>query len=103
MDSTERFKQYFQQLPDCYRPDAVGIKDLEQVLRDRIERYLNTEIYIGASKPMKGTYSLLSQGSGVSRSYIWKFFNGKSICLTNMNRLADYFGVTYVVSNFPVE
>ena len=81
--------------------DAIGVDQLEEVLRLKIADYLVNRQEIDG-RMRKGSFNLLSQMSDVSSSYLHQFFKGKSICITNMNKLANFFKVKYVVINFPV-
>lgn len=81
--------------------DAIGVEQLESVLRLKIAEFLvNRQTIDGRER--RGSFNLLSHMADVSSSYLHQFFKGKSICITNMNKLANYFNVKYVVINFPV-
>mgnify|MGYP005998112605 CR=1 FL=1 len=81
--------------------DAIGVEQLEAVLRLRIASFLVNRQEI-EGRMRRGSFNLLSQMADVSSSYLHQFFKGKSICITNMNKLANYFNVRYIVINFPV-
>jgi transcriptional regulator with XRE-family HTH domain len=102
MEAEEIIQNCLKNQPKNARFDAVGIDDLEQTLREQIKKYLTTE-FVETDRQVRGTYDRLAEGSGVSKSYINRFYHGKSICIKNMNRLAEFFGVSFVVTNFPVD
>lgn len=80
--------------------DAVGIDELEALLRTRISGYLDSRTIING-RQRKGSYKLLSEATGVSDTYIWQFHKQeRAICITNMNLLAQHFDIRYVVYNF---
>lgn len=80
--------------------DAVGVVMLESLLRQRIEGYLSSSVMVNG-KARKGSYNLLCEATGISHTFIWKFHKkDQSICITNMNKLANFFGVRYFVENF---
>jgi len=82
--------------------EAVGIDELESLLRSAIDEYLVSRMVIN-ERSRKGSYVLLSEATGVSASYLHQFNKDKrAICITNMNKLAEYFQVKYTISNFPV-
>lgn len=88
---TRQLSQYF---------DAVGVVELEKTLRLEITDYLNSEVEI-EGRMRKGSYRLLAEATGISRTYINDFHaKERAICITNMNLLARYFSVKYIVSNF---
>jgi|GEM_PF-3074423 len=80
--------------------DAVGVDQLELLLRARIEQYLSSTVVV-EGKVRKGSYNLLCEATGISHTFIWKFHKKEqSICITNMNKLANFFDVRYFVENF---
>lgn len=80
--------------------DAIGVDQLEALLRLKMaDFFVNRQTINGRVR--KGSFNLLSQVADVSSSYLHQFFKGKSICITNMNKLANFFKVKYVVINFP--
>lgn len=80
--------------------DVVGIDQLESVLRQKITEF-QSESFVIDGRKRKGSYKLLSESTGVSTTYLWQFHKEeRAICITNMNILANHFGVTYMVSNF---
>ncbi|KJZ15802.1 hypothetical protein TW85_02575 [Marinomonas sp. S3726] len=81
--------------------DAIGVDQLEAVLRLRMADFLINRQEIDG-RMRKGSFNLLSEMADVSSSYLHQFFKGKSICITNMNKLANHFNVKYIVINFPV-
>ena len=80
--------------------EVNGVHELERVLREKITEYTETSTVIDGRK-RKGSYRLLSEYTGISQAYIHQFHSDeRAICITNMNKLANYFGVKYTVSNF---
>lgn len=80
--------------------DAVGIDQLESLLRHHITEYLKTYSVLDG-RNRRGSYKLLSDATGISYTYLWQFHKQeRAICITNMNTLANHFGVRYLVSNF---
>lgn len=91
-------KELEQQLQQHY--DAVGIDQLEALLRHKITQYLAARFEI-AGRKRKGSYNLLSEDTGISYTYLWQFHKkDQAICITNMNILANHFNVRYLVTNF---
>ncbi len=89
---------FTQQLSQSF--DAVGIEALEQTLRLKIADYLNSKVEKDG-RERKGSYRLLAEATGISRTYINDFHaKERAICITNMNLLAEFFKVKYIVSNF---
>lgn len=85
-----------------YNFDAVGIEQLEEVLRHRIDAFLETRHVVNARK-RKGSYQLIADATGISQSFVVKFHrNERTVCIQNLNKLAAFFNVKYVVTNFPV-
>ena len=81
--------------------DAIRVEQLEAMLRLRMADFLvNRQEIDGQMR--KGSFSLLSEMADVPSSYLHQFFQEKSICITNMNKLANHFNVKYLVSNFPI-
>ncbi|MCV6587654.1 MAG: hypothetical protein OIF57_01310 [Marinobacterium sp.] len=94
-ESVPEFEEYLRE-----RYDVVGIEELEQSLRKRITDYLASSYEING-KQRKGSYNLLSQQTGISHTFIWKFHTKEqAICIANMNKLANFFSVRYFVDNF---
>ncbi|AEF53416.1 helix-turn-helix domain-containing protein [Marinomonas posidonica] len=80
--------------------DAVGVDKLEEQLREKITEFTSSSRIINGRK-RKGSYRLLAEYTDISHAYIHQFHSEKrAICITNMNKLANYFGVKYIVSNF---
>ncbi|TBR38251.1 hypothetical protein CBF23_012720 [Marinomonas agarivorans] len=79
--------------------DAVGIDQLEQLLRERIACFRTSQQQING-KLHKGSLKLLSDITGVSSACLSKFYHGKSLRLDSMNKLAYHFNIQYVVTNF---
>jgi len=93
-DMTE-FRKYLRQIYD-----VVGVEELEAELRSRISEYLLMQFSVSGRK-RKGSYNLLSEQTDISHTFIWKFHTkDQAICITNMNKLANFFGVRYIVDNF---
>lgn len=79
---------------------AVGVDELEEQLREKITKFTSSSNIINGRK-RKGSYRMLAEYTDISQAYIHQFHREKrAICITNMNKLANYFGVKYVVSNF---
>jgi len=81
--------------------DAIGVEQLEAMLRLRMADFLVNQQEVDGQM-CKGSLNLLSEMSDVPSSYLHQFFQEKSICITNMNKLANHFNVKYIVMNFPV-
>ena len=80
--------------------DAVGIDQLEALLRQRIDAFLITHEVINGRK-RKGSYNRISSETGISSAYLHKFHIKKqAVCITNLNKIARFFAVKYVVVNF---
>lgn len=80
--------------------DAVGVNQLETVLKERITEYLK-EPRVRNGRKCRGSYRSLAAETGISQSYIHKFHHRNlSICITNLNKLANRFEVKYIVVNF---
>jgi len=85
---------------DLSEYDAVGVEQLESMLRQRIDAYLSSRVIV-EGKNRKGSYNLLCEATGISHTFIWKFHKKQqAICITNMNKLANFFEVRYFVENF---
>ncbi|MBJ7554953.1 helix-turn-helix domain-containing protein [Marinomonas spartinae] len=79
---------------------AIGVDALEEQLRAKITEFTSSSCIINGRK-RKGSYRLLAEYTGISQAYIHQFHSEKrAICITNMNKLANHFGIKYVVSNF---
>lgn len=80
--------------------DAVGVNQLETVLKERISEYLQ-QPRIHNGRKCRGSYRSLAKETGISQSYIHKFHSrDQTICITNMNKLANHFSVRFFVTNF---
>ncbi len=91
MELKERLRQFY---------DVIGVQELESELRSRITDYLASSSLINERR-RKGSYNLLSEQTDISHTFIWKFHTKEqAICITNMNKLANFFGVKYFVDNF---
>lgn len=91
VDFKERLRQFY---------DVIGVQELESELRDRITEYLVSSFLVNGRR-RKGSYNLLSEQTGISHTFIWKFHTKEqAICITNMNKLANFFDVRYFVDNF---
>lgn len=104
-----QFTQYY---------DAIGITDLEHVLRQRISSYLMQprKSYLGMAKEIRcylterfepvfpeDQFKVFLRKRSLSHTYIWKFHRrNESICITHMNTLANFLGVRFLIMNFEV-
>ena len=99
--------------------DAVGIHELEQTLRNKINDFqsqrgkhgygyraltaaIETKLYEYLEKQdlsAKAIESIIDKRVP-SHTYIRKFKEGQNICINYMNTLAFFFGVKYLVNNF---
>lgn len=81
--------------------DAIGIEQLEAVLRERITEFLKSRTNVGG-RVRKGSYDWLSSETGISTSYLQQFNKDKrSISIQHLNTLACHFSVQYAIVNFP--
>lgn len=81
--------------------DAIGLEQLEQVLRERMTEYLQTRTRVDG-RVRKGSYDWLSSETGISTSYLQQFNKDKrSISIHHLNTLACHFSVRYAIVNFP--
>lgn len=89
-------------LRDTLGIDAIGTKELESQLREEISVYLTGTFFNSeTNRSNKKSYKTLSEECNVSHTYIWKFhMKEQAICITNMNKIANFFKVRYLVSNF---
>lgn len=80
--------------------DAVGVPQLESVLKERISEYL-IQPRVHNGRKCRGSYRSLAKETGISQGYIHKFHQrNQAICITNLNKLAHHFSVKYMVMNF---
>jgi len=83
--------------------DAIGIEQLETLLRERISEYLQSRTTING-RVRKGSYELLSIATGISTSYLQQFNkNERTIAVICLNKLACHFNIRYAIVNFPPE
>ncbi|TBR43851.1 hypothetical protein CBF23_003745 [Marinomonas agarivorans] len=81
--------------------DAIGIEQLEDVLRERITEFLQSRSKVNG-RIRKGSYDWLSSETGISTSYLQQFNKDKrSISIHHLNTLACHFSVRYAIVNFP--
>ena len=81
--------------------DAIGLEQLENVLRERMTDYLHSRTEVNG-RLRKGSYDWLSSETGISTSYLQQFNKDKrSISIHHLNTLACHFSVRYAIVNFP--
>lgn len=102
--------------------DAIGIIELENVLREKIKHFqsqrgkhgygyralasaIEAAMYKHLAKqglPLKTIENTIDKRTP-SHTYIRKFREGQNICINYMNTLAFFFDVKYLVNNFEFE
>lgn len=79
--------------------DAVGVEQLERLLREKIANFKNNQQEING-KLYQGSLKLLSDITGISSTYLHQFQKGEPLRVDSINKLAHYFDIKYVVTNF---
>lgn len=95
---------------------CIGIKELEQTLRLKIDEYrkntkkgyrsISADIEEKIRKKMgEGEEEIekLLENRVPSHTYIGEFHKGRNICINYMNSIAYFFNVSYIVNNFNLE
>ena len=77
---------------DIQQYDAVGLSELQSLLRRRLQAIKNKEV--------KGSLRKIGRDIQVSHTYLAEFRDGKPICMSIMNRLANHFQLRYFVENY---
>lgn len=80
------------------RIDAIGLEELELLLKKKINFYLNSYQQKNG-RLRKGTLTLLANSTDVSPAHLYQFTKGYSICMQSINNLALYFDVSYLLTN----
>lgn len=85
---------------EALKLDAVGIDQLETLLRKSINEYLKSRTIV-EGRNRKGSYERLSVATGISTSYLHQFNkDNKSVSIQHLNKLACHFSIRYAIINF---